>query len=510
MGTSVDKAPPQDDVSRVLIWILLTVTAGCWAAMIWATVLTYRQAPPIPDRFLDPASQVLMTREDIVAGKAAFQQADLMDYGSLYGMGSYFGEDYTAEYLVRLARDMRERLAQARYDNAFDQLDPGRQAAVTQRMRRMLRAVDLTAKSVALPAALAGSVRTLRDQIAQALQTDDFEKGWTRAYSLTPHSASQTADFLLYSTLTTVALRPGLDYSWTINWPPEPLVGNAPTAASFTWTWVSFTLVFFGIGAVVAIFRLYIERPGPLETRESALQDFAAPTPSQRALWKYFLLVAAVLLVQIAAGSILAHYYTERTGFYGLAIDRWLPFAWLRSVHLQAPIVWIGLSWIGAALFLAPVIGRREPAGQRHIVNLIFWVLVVIVVGALGGNYLGIMGAIRKHWFWFGNQGLSYLELGRFWQILFFAGLLAWSLALLRAFWPTLLALWRRGHTLYGLFRAEHLLWYSTLGMAVIYAFGMVPLAQPHPSFSITDFWRWWVVHLWVEWAFEQIGRAHV
>lgn len=508
MDTNAAEAPPQDRVSRVLICILLLVTAGCWAAMIWATVLTYQQAPPIPERFLDATGKVLMTREDIVAGKAGFQQADLMDYGSLYGMGSYFGEDYTAEYLVKLAKDVRERLAQASEHSGFDALDPERQAAVTQHMQRALRSVDLTASSVTLPPAVADSVIALRDAIAQALQADDFEKGWTRAYSLTPESAAQTADFLLYSVLTTVALRPGLDYSWTVNWPPEPLVGNAPTSASFIWTWVSFTLVFFGIGAVVAIFRLYIEHPAPQETRETALQGFAAPTPSQRALWKYFLVVAAVLLVQIAAGSLLAHYYTERAGFYGIAIDRWLPFAWLRSVHLQAPIVWIGLSWIGAALFLAPVIGRREPAGQRAIVNLIFWVLVAIVAGALAGDYLGIMGAIRKHWFWFGNQGLSYLELGRFWQILFFAGLLIWSLVLLRAFWPTLLALWRRGHTLYGLFRAEHLLWYSTLGVAVIYAFGMVPLAQPNPSFSITDFWRWWVVHLWVEWAFELFTAA--
>ncbi|EQD60661.1 nitric oxide reductase large subunit, partial [mine drainage metagenome] len=180
----------------------------------------------------------------------------------------------------------------------------------------------------------------------------------------------------------------------------------------------------------------------------------------------------------------------------------------MRSVHLQAAIVWIGVSWIGAGLFLAPLIGRGEPAGQRHLVNLIFWVLVVIVAGALIGDYLGIMGLIGKHWFWFGNQGLSYLELGRFWQILFFVGLAVWSLVLLRAFWPTLKALFRQGGSFYSLFRIEHLLWYSTLAVAVIYVFGMIPLASPNPSFTITDFWRWWVVHLWVEWAFETFTAA--
>lgn len=498
----------QDKVSKVLIWILLVVTLGCWSAMIWATYLTYREAAPLPTQFVTASGQVVMTRADIVAGKSGFQQADLMDYGSLYGMGSYFGEDYTAEYLVQLGKTVQDNLAQTRYGKPFAALTADQQSGITQAMRADLQGMDLRAPTVVLPDAVAQALIGLRGRIAQSLLTDNFTKGYTRAYSLTPRTAAQTADFLLYSSLTTVAHRPGKNYSWTSNWPYEPLVGSGPTAATFIWTWASFTLVFFGIGAVVAIFRLFIERKAVAETYERTLQGFGEPTPSQRALGKYFLVVAAVFLVQIGAGSILAHYYSERTSFYGIDVNRWLPFAFLRDVHLQAPIVWIGVSWIGAALFLAPIIGRREPTGQRGIVNLLFWVLVVIVGGALLGNYLGIMGIIQKHWFWFGNQGLSYLELGRFWQILFFVGLLAWSLILLRAFWPTLVALFKRGRSFYSLFRAEHLLWYSTLGVAVIYAFGMIPLASPNPSFTITDFWRWWVVHLWVEWAFELFAAA--
>ncbi len=190
-------------------------------------------------------------------------------------------------------------------------------------------------------------------------------------------------------------------------------------------------------------------------------------------------------------------------------MGKWLPFAFLRSVHLQAPIIWIGVSWIGAGLFLAPLIGGREPAGQKLLVNLIFWVLVTIVAGALIGDYLGVMGLVDKNWFWFGNQGLSYLELGRFWQIAFFIGLAVWCLVLLRAFWPTLKSLFKQGGgSIYGLFRIEHLLWISTLTVALFYVFGMIPLGSPNPSFSITDFWRWWVVHLWVELAFELFTAA--
>ncbi|WP_246793807.1 nitric-oxide reductase large subunit [Burkholderia perseverans] len=496
--------PRQDRVSRILVWILVVTTALCWAGMVVATHATYRQAAPLPQQIATSNGTVIMRYADIVAGKSGFQKSDLMDYGSLYGMGAYFGEDFTAKYLVRLAKDVRNNLALARYGEPFDLIAADRQASVTRAMQAQLQAIDLSRPRVVIADDVAQAIQSLREQIATALLKDDFARGYTGARSLDASSAQQTADFLLYSSLTTVARRPGKDYSWTVNWPPEPLVGNTPTAATFVWTWVSFVLVFFAIGAILVVFRLWIEPKAGNETFESTLRGFDRPTPSQRALWKYFFLVAVILLVQILAGSIMGHYYTDRASFYGIAIDRWLPFAFLRSVHLQAPIVWIGVSWIGAGLFLAPLIGKREPAGQRRLVDLIFWVLVVIVAGALLGDYLGVMGLIRKHWFWFGNQGLSYLELGRFWQMLFFVGLALWCLVLLRAFWPTLTSLFRQGGgSFYGLFRLEHLLWVSTLSVTVLYVFGMIPLASPNPSFSITDFWRWWVVHLWVELAFE-------
>src|SRR3954447_21274448 len=94
--------PSVDPVSDILKWILLVVAIICFGLLAWATVLTYEKAPPQPQTFTDHAGNVIMSRDDIVAGKGGFQKADLMDYGSIYGMGSYFGEDYTASTLVRL------------------------------------------------------------------------------------------------------------------------------------------------------------------------------------------------------------------------------------------------------------------------------------------------------------------------------------------------------------------------------------------------------------------------
>jgi nitric oxide reductase subunit B len=315
------------------------------------------------------------------------------------------------------------------------------------------------------------------------------------------------ADFLIYSAITTVARKPGSELSWTANWPPEPLVGNQPPASALTWSLVALGGLILGIGVVLAIFRVYIDQEHPGEQLADSLGKFKPLTSSQESLGKFFVLVALVLLLQILAGAILGHYYAERGGFYGFAIGEVLPFNFLRAVHVQAPIIWIGLGWIAAALFLAPQIGGREPPGQRTLVNIFFVILCVIVVGAIAGDYAGIKGWVDRGWFWIGNQGLEYLELGRLWQILFFVGLLGWSLIMLRAMWPTLVAL-LDVRDLFSAFRAEHLLWYSSLGIAVIYAFGMVPLTRIEPSFTINDFWRWWVVHLWVEWSFELFAAA--
>jgi nitric oxide reductase subunit B len=500
----------EDRVSNVLKWVLFAVAIGTFALLGWATAVTYETAPPQNSRFLAPDGTVLMTARDISDGKASFQQADLMDYGSLYGMGSYFGEDYTAQNLVRLATLTEDNIAKARFGKPRAALDPDQQAAVRAAMQRQLKGVDLTRPDVRLPGELAAAVTTLKATIAGELVRNDFIKGWTLAYSLDARSAAKTADFLIYCSLTTIARRPGTDISWTQNWPYEPQVGNAPTTSTFRWTWISFCFTFFCFGLVLFVYNRYLsESDSPSEVMDPVLAGFRPLTPSQRKVGKYFLVVAAVLLLQIAAGAILGHYYVDRVSFYGIHFDDVLPFNFWRSIHIQAPIIWIGLSWIGAALFLAPAISGREAKAQGPLVDLLFWATVIVVAGALIGNYLGIMGVIKSGWFWFGNQGLSYIELGRFWQIAFFLALIFWSVLVLRALWPTATALGQATRQFWtGRIRLEHLLWASTTNIAALYIFGMIPPFSVGHSFTITDFWRWWVVHLWVEQSFEFFASA--
>ncbi len=496
--------PSEDPVSNVLKWVLLAVAIGTFGLMGWATSATYRSSPPQPDRFLAADGTVLMTADDIAAGKAGFQKADLMDYGSLYGMGSYYGEDYTASILVSLAKSTRYDIAMATLGKEFAQLSEDQQAAVTAAMQHALQGIDLTKSEVRLPDSVANAFLAVRDEAANSLRTAKPSAGWTPAYSLGPELARQTADFLLFSALTTVARRPGVSWSWTENWPFEPLVGNTPTVNTFHWTWISFCFTFFSFGVVLFIYNFFLNERDEGQM-SAALSEFRPLTRSQRRIGKYFVVVALLLLVQIAAGTIMAHSYYDRTSFYGVPINEIFPFNFLRSVHIQAPILWIGLSWIGAALFLAPAMaGGHEAKGQFFFVDMLFWVTLLIIAGAVIGDYYGIMGSIDRNWFWFGNQGLSYIELGRFWQIGFFVGLVLWSLLVMRALWPSRPLWWRAaGEFWSGRIRLEHLIWASTINVAVLYVFGMIPLTGVEKSFTLTDFWRWWVVHLWVEQSFE-------
>jgi nitric oxide reductase subunit B len=295
--SSTSPATTSDPVSNVLKWILLAVGVVTFALLGWATFLTYERAPPQPERFVDTSGALLMSADDILAGKAGFQKADLMDFGSLYGMGSYYGQDYTAWALIRLAGLVEARVAQAQFGKTFEQLTSDQQSAVRNTMREQLQRIDLTQETVRVPDALATAIVTLRGDIAKELAATDLDTGWTPAHSLNPAAAAHTAEFLIYSALTTVARRPNVSWSWTENWPYEPEVGNTPTTDTFVWTWASFCFTFLAFGVVLFIYEFWLNKPDDAPM-DPVLARFGPLTDSQRRVGKYFLVVAIVLLLQ--------------------------------------------------------------------------------------------------------------------------------------------------------------------------------------------------------------------
>ncbi len=150
---------------------------------------------------------------------------------------------------------------------------------------------------------------------------------------------------------------------------------------------------------------------------------------------------------------------------------------------------------MATGLYIAPAVSGHEPKYQRFGVNFLFVSLLIIVVGSLAGQWMGIMqklGYVSN--FWFGHQGYEYVDLGRFWQAFLFIGLVVWLVLLLRALWPALVKPSENRQLLI-------MFVISSVAIAAFYGAGFMWGRQTH--LSVAEYWRWWVVHLWVEGFFE-------
>ena len=104
---------------------ILVMIAG-FSVLSVVTVLTYTNAPPIPEQVVDPTGTVVFTGADVQMGQEVFLKHGLMEHGSLWGHGAYLGPDYTAETLHWLTGAMRE----AKTHGSYERLDMGAKAAV--------------------------------------------------------------------------------------------------------------------------------------------------------------------------------------------------------------------------------------------------------------------------------------------------------------------------------------------------------------------------------------------
>src|SRR5262249_12830426 len=143
----------------------------------------------------------------------------------------------------------------------------------------------------------------------------------------------------------------------------------------------------------------------------------------------------------------------------------------------------------------------REPKHQDKLAYALLAALAVVVFGTLIGSYLGIHGVLQRAASnWFGLQGFEYLDLARLWQILLTIGLVVWVYMLWRVVRRRL--------------RGEHmgnmpwLFFLAACALPAFYAVGLI--ARTGDNFTTTEFWRFWVVHLWVEDFLELFTTAMV
>jgi nitric oxide reductase subunit B len=453
-------------------------------------------APPIPTQVTITDGRVLFDGEFIRDGQNVWQSIGGQEVGTIWGHGAYVAPDWSADWLHRECTFILDRWAREGGAINYSALGSEQQAALQARLKNLLRTntYDLAADRIVLDPMRAEAFENLNAYYSDVFSRGRSDYAIPKNALTSPAKLRRMSAFFWWTAWATSTNRPGTDVTYTQNWPHEPLIGNQPTGGTVVWSVISFVLLLAGIGGMVWYFA---------SQERTAEHDFLLerdpllglnPTPSQRATVKYFFVVAALWVVQVGLGAVTAHYGVEGSGFYGIPLDKWLPYAVTRTWHVQIGIFWIATSWLATGLYVAPAISGVEPKGQRLGVNALFGALLLVVIGSLAGEWMGIQQKLGNLWFWLGAQGYEYVDLGRLWQILLFVGLAFWLWLMWRGLKP---ALARRdeNHSLLLMFLV------SSVAIPLFYAAGL--MYGQRSNLVTAEYWRWWVVHLWVEGFFE-------
>ena len=483
---------------RYWLGFILVIVAS-FAVLGFTGVRIYRTAPPIPERVVTTDGREIVGPGEILDGQNVWQSRGGMEMGSVWGHGSYVAPDWSADWLHREAVFILDRWAKETHGRAFAETTPEQQAALTTRLRAREKEnrYDEATRTLTIDPERAAAFEANAAHYADVFAEGRPEYAIRKGTLTSPEHVRQLSAFFFWSSWAAAANRPGESVSYTNNWPHEPLVGNTPTGDTVVWTGVSIIMLLAGIGAM-ATWHAMRHREEESDIVDPPANDplLTAPvTPSQRAVLKYFWVAGALLLVQILLGVVTAHYGVEGSGFYGIPLDRILPYTVTRTWHLQLGIFWIATAWLATGLYVGPSVGV-EPRYQRLGVNVLFGALLVVVLGSMAGTWLSVMGQLGSgtEWFWLGHSGYEYIDLGRLWQVLLLVGLFLWLGLVARAVWP---ALRRRDEQ-------RPVLTLFVVSAAAIAGFYFAALGYgKHTNLAVAEYWRWWVVHLWVEGFFE-------
>ena len=480
------------------LWILFGfVLVVSFAVLGWIGTRIYQEAPPIADKVVTTDGQVVIDEGKIQAGQNVWQSLGGMEVGSIWGHGSYVAPDWTADWLHREAVFILDRWANHEFQADFEELDGERQAQLSGRLAKLMRTNTFD------PATGTITIDPIRADAFQSNlvhYSDVFSNGKTD-YAIPSGAVTdskrlkQLSAFFFWSSWAASTNRPDDHISYTNNWPYEPLVANRATGEAVVWTGVSIIMLLAGISGMAWWYASRrSEEEEPVAPEIDPLGQWEA-TPSQKATIKYFWVVSALILLQMLLGVVTAHYGVEGDGFYGFPLSEWLPYSVTRTWHIQLGLFWIATAWLAAGLFIGPLVSEQEPKGQRLGVNVLFLALLVVVAGSLTGEWLSIHNKMSDTVsFYLGHQGYEYVDLGRVWQIALLVGLLLWLFLMIRVLRP---ALRKQGEQK----QLVALLAASTAAIALFYGAGLT--WGQHTHLSIVEYWRWWVVHLWVEGFFE-------
>jgi nitric oxide reductase subunit B len=484
--------------------ILLLVS---FAVLLWVGGEIHRVMPPIPAAVVTTQGDTVYTAEDIERGRQVWQSIGGQQLGSIWGHGAYVAPDWTADWLHREATAWLDLQAREQTSQAFADLSEDQQAALAAQLRPKLRTntFDPGTQRITITPERAAAIAEVKQHYVSLFGNDPASQPLRKAYAM-KNDTIVDADkrealtaFIWWSSWAAVTERPGKHITYTNNWPHDELVGNTPSSNLLIWTGFSVLFLIAGI-ALLGWYHARQKDEAPAALPATDPLAMIRVTPSMKATAKYFWLVIALFLCQILLGAITAHYQVEGQEAYGFALSNYLPYSLSRTWHTQLAVLWIATAWLGMGLYIAPAISGHEPKYQRFGVNFLFVCLIVIVVGAFTGQWLAVMqklGLARN--FWFGHQGWEYVDLGRFWQWFLFIGLGLWLTLVGRALLPAI----RKGGESKSI---TMLLFLSTVCIGLFYGAGL--MWGEHTHLSLVEYWRWWVVHLWVEGFFEVFATA--
>jgi nitric oxide reductase subunit B len=490
-------------VLTIILSFTVLLTGGYWI---------FKEQAPRPVKVTDEKGDVLLTKDTIMGGQAVFQKYGLMDYGTILGDGSYIGPDYTAEALQIYTRGMQDFRANEQFGKSYASLNTDEKAIIKNKVMTEMRQnrYDSSKDTLKLTDAQVNGLKKVEAYYHKIftkgdswglkpnmIKNSDMPKN-NRAYVASGDQIKQISDFFFWTAWLSSTVRPGDKITYTNNWPYFEDAGNHVSFSAIWWSGASVTLLVLMIGVILYFFYRY------QFSMQEAYKEGNFPridlrkipvTSSQVKSGKYFVVVAALFFVQCMFGALLAHYYIEPDSFFGMKwIHDILPFNITKGYHLQLAIFWIATAWLGMGIYVAPIVGGFEPKKQGLLVDILFWALVVLVAGSMIGEWLGANGYLGNEWFLLGHQGWEYLELGRLWQIILIVGMLIWLFIVYRGIKAGLKKETDKGGLI-------HLLFYSAIAVPAFYIFAL--FINPDSSFTLADYWRWWIIHLWVEGIFE-------
>ncbi|MFZ2284016.1 MAG: nitric-oxide reductase large subunit [Lutibacter sp.] len=481
------------------IWIAFTsVVVLSFIVLIWVGTEVYQTQPPIPETVIvKETGEVLYTKEDIQIGQNVWESIGGMEVGSIWGHGSYVAPDWTADWIHKEAVFMLEAWAQRDFQTNYEALDVEKKAALKARLIKDIKTNTFNKSdgTITISESRLAAIKVNINHYTTIFSEGKAEYAIPKGALVDKDKLEKLNAFLFWTSWAASTNRPNKEYTYTSNWPHEPLIDNNITKNSLIWSGLSIVLLLLFIG-ILTFYYLRNHEKGELLTKpeNDPLEDLKF-TRSQRAVLKYFIVISLLIGLQVILGIITVHYTVEGQAFFGFELSQYLPYSITRTWHTQLAIFWIAATWLATGLFLAPMISGKEMKYQVFGVNFLFVALIIIVFGSMLGEWLGVHQFLSLTMnFFFGHQGYEYMDLGRFWQIFLGIGLVLWVVLVGR-------------HLIYGIRKndsSKHLLIILLISVVAIGMFFFSGLMYgENSSLPVINYWRWWLVHLWVEGFFE-------